>query len=191
VAGDILDPDVDLKGKARSAARAGAFYAKWLPQLAVGRGQAPATFGEFGELGTHLRFAERHARKVARSIFYGMSRWQARMEQKQAFLGRIIDIGAELFAISCTVVYAKTIESEHEDRAEEAVELADLFCRQARRRVDALFHALWHNDDEENYAAAQRVLEGRYTWLEEDIVDPSGSGPLIAEQTEEVREAVA
>src|SRR3712207_88237 len=166
VAGDILEPDTDLATKARSAAKAGAFYAKWLPQLATGPGQRPGSYEEFGPLAEHLRYVERAARKQARATFYGMARWQARMERKQSFLGRIVDIGAELFAISAAVVHATTIARQHPERREEAMELAELFCAQARRRADALFHALWANDDDANYRAAQKVLEGRYTWLE-------------------------
>ena len=45
-----------------------------------------------------------------------------------------------------------------------------------------LFAALWHNDDDANYAAAQKLLDGRYTWVEEGLVDPSDDGPLIAGQ---------
>ena len=75
--------------------------------------------------------------------------------------------------MASAVVYADTIGREHPERAQEAVELADLFCTQARRRADGLFHALWANDDGAGYAAAQRVLEGRYTWLEEGVPDPS------------------
>ena len=41
VAGEILEGDGDLKEKARVALQAGRFYAKWLPQLAVGEGQKP------------------------------------------------------------------------------------------------------------------------------------------------------
>ena len=92
---------------------------------------------------------------------------------KQSVLGRIVDVGAELFAMASAVVYADTIGREHPERAQEAVELADLFCTQARRRADGLFHALWANDDTAGYQAAQRVLEGRYTWLEEGVPDPS------------------
>jgi alkylation response protein AidB-like acyl-CoA dehydrogenase len=188
VAGDVLEPDVELKDKGRAALQAGAFYSRWLPQLVAGKGHSPGSYAEFGELAKHLRFAERASRRLARSIFYCMGRWQAKLEKKQARLGRIVDIGAELFAISSAVVYASTMASERPERAEEAEELADLFCGQARRRVDALFHALWFNDDEDNYEAAQRVLRGRYEWLEGGIVDPSGYGPLIAEQPEEVAE---
>ena len=39
-------------------------------------------------------------RKLARSIFYGMTRWQAKLEYRQAFLGRLVDIGCELFAMA-------------------------------------------------------------------------------------------
>jgi hypothetical protein len=191
VAGELLEPEAELGNRARSAVQAGKFYARWLPQLAVGEGQKPGSYSEFGELAEHLRYVERHARKLARSIFYGMTRWQARLERRQAFLGRTVDIGAELFAISAACVYAKTHGTEHPERAEQAVELADLFCRQARRRVDRLFTDLWANDDDANYRGAQRLLEGRYRWLEDGILDPSGDGPLIAEQPEPVSGAIA
>lgn len=189
VAGDILDPDVELKDKARAAVQAGAFYSKWLPGLVTGEGQRPNAYEEFGDLARHMRFVERSSRKLARATFYGMGRWQAGLEKKQSFLGRIVDIGAELFAIASTIVYANTMGTEHPERRAEAQELAELFCAQARRRADALFQDLWSNDDDENYAAAQKVLEGRYLWLEEGIIDPSGEGPMIAEQPDGVPEA--
>jgi hypothetical protein len=179
---------VDLKRRARAALRAGGFYSRWLPRLVVGRGQRPGSYREFGDLARHLRYVERGSRKLARSTFYGMVRWQAAAERRQAFLGRIVDIGAELFAMASAVVYATTIASEQPERAEESRELADLFCVQARRRVESLFAALWRNDDVPGYEAGQRVLGGRYRWLEEGIVDPSGPGPMIAQEPDEERE---
>jgi hypothetical protein len=182
VAGDILDPETDLKAKLASARGAAAFYTKWLPGLVVGEGQRPGSFSEFGSLAGHLRFVERSSRKLARSTFMAMGRYQAGLERKQAVLGRIVDIGAELFAIASAVVYANTIKGEQPDRADQAFELADLFAKQARRRVDELFSSIFANDDEDGYRTAQKVLEGRYTWLEEGIADPSGDGPMVAGQ---------
>jgi len=187
VAGDVLDPETELGDRARSAVAAGRFYARWLPQLAVGPGQRPGSYGEFGPLAEHVRYVERSARKLARSIFYGMTRWQAGLEKRQAFLGRTVDIGAELYAVSAACVYAQTLGREHPERREQAIELADVFCRQARLRVEQLFTALWSNEDDANYAAAQRLLDGRYTWLEQGIIDPSGEGPMIAQAPEQVR----
>jgi alkylation response protein AidB-like acyl-CoA dehydrogenase len=180
VAGDILDTETALKDKAKGAVAASAFYAKWLPKLAVGEGHKPGAYEQFGELAPHLRYVERSSRRLARSTFYAMTRWQARLEQRQSFLGRIVDIGAELFAISAAVVYADTIDAGQSGRGESARELADLFCRQARRRADALFHDLWANDDDEGYKTAMAVLDGRHTWIEEGVSDPSGEGPMIA-----------
>ena len=131
VAGDLIDPSADKARKARAAANAGKFYARWLPTLVAGKGQLPTAYAEFGPLATHLRFVERASRRLARATFYAMSRWQGRLEHKQRFLARIVDIGAELFAMSAVCVRAQ--RDQHEGTA---VELADAFCRQARVRVD-------------------------------------------------------
>jgi alkylation response protein AidB-like acyl-CoA dehydrogenase len=176
VAGDIIDPDADLKQKAKAATEAGKFYARWLPTLVAGRGQLPTSFSEFGPLASHLRYVERASRRLARSTFYGMSRWQGKLEHKQRFLGRIVDIGAELFAMTAACVRAQR------DRADgTAVALADAFCQQARVRAEQLFDGLWQNSDDSDVALARGVLEGRYTWLENGIIDPSIEGPWIAQ----------
>jgi alkylation response protein AidB-like acyl-CoA dehydrogenase len=176
VAGDIIDPHADMRAKARAAAKAGRFYARWLPTLVAGKGQLPTSFGEFGTLGTHLRYVERASRRLARSTFYAMSRWQGKLEYKQRFLGRIVDIGAELFAMTAACVRAQR------DRGDEsAVTLADAFCRQARVRADRLFDELWRNSDDTDRTLARSVLDNRYAWLEEGILDPSIEGPWIAQ----------
>ncbi|MFE0455903.1 acyl-CoA dehydrogenase family protein [Streptomyces sp. NPDC058914] len=185
VAGDLIDPDKSLQDKARAGANAGVFYAKWLPKLVAGPGQLPSAYAEFKhevDLSPHLRYVERHARKLARSTFYAMSRWQGRMETKQGFLGRIVDIGAELFAMSAACVRAELLRSRG-DHGREAYQLADAFCRQARHRVDALFTRLWANTDDLDRKVVKGVLAGTYEWLEQGVVDPSGDGPWIADAT--------
>jgi alkylation response protein AidB-like acyl-CoA dehydrogenase len=210
-AGDIIDPKVDLRGKARATVHAGGFYGRWFPQLIAGRGQVPSAYREFGRLARHLRYVERASRKLARSTFYGMARWQGRLEYRQGFLGRVVDIGAELFAMSAAVVRAQMLQSDaapatgagapatgarararaagdgtrrDADRhGREAVELADAFCRQSRLRVERLFDALWDNTDGPDGRLARGVLADRYTWLEEGILEPPEEGPWIASAT--------
>ncbi|MGP4004331.1 acyl-CoA dehydrogenase family protein [Streptomyces sp. 8N706] len=187
VAGDLIDPEKSLSDKARAGARAGGFYARWLPKLVTGPGQLPRTYGEFHPVGhpdlsAHLRYVERSSRKLARSTFYAMSRWQGRMETKQGFLGRIVDIGAELFAMSAACVRAELLRAT-EDHGREAYQLADAFCRQSRIRVEELFGRLWANTDDLDRKVVKGVLAGAYTWLEEGIIDPSGEGPWIADAT--------
>ncbi|WP_405939103.1 acyl-CoA dehydrogenase family protein [Streptomyces sp. NBC_00726] len=187
VAGDIIDPDKPLSAKAKAGANAAGFYAKWLPKLVAGPGQLPTTYAEFHpaghpDLATHLRYVERASRKLARSTFYAMSRWQGRMETKQGFLGRIVDIGAELFAMSAACVRAEHLRATDE-HGREAYQLADAFCRQARIRVEELFTRLWSNTDDLDRRVVEGVLSGTYGWLEEGVVDPSGEGPWIADAT--------
>ena len=52
-------PRCRAQAKARAAAKAGGFYAKWLPTLVAGEGQRPGAYSEFGPLATHLRYVER------------------------------------------------------------------------------------------------------------------------------------
>jgi alkylation response protein AidB-like acyl-CoA dehydrogenase len=186
VAGGLIEPGGDLSAKARAAAKAGRFYAKWLPTLVAGQGSVPTAYNEFGPLAPHLRYVERTSRKMARETFYAMARWQGKLERKQGFLGRIVDIGAELFAMSAVCVRAKAdaaVKGEAEaggPRGESATELADAFCRQARIRIDELLHGLWHNTDALDTKVSRSVLGDRYTWLEDGIIDPSTPGPWIA-----------
>jgi hypothetical protein len=181
-AGELINPRLAPARRARAAARAGGFYARWLPTLVTGEGQRPGAYGEFGPLAAHLRYVERASRKLARVTFYGMARWQGRLERKQGFLGRIVDIGAELFAMSATCVRAQldAAAGAGTDRGATASELADLFCTQARLRVEELFGQLWSNTDAADSALARQVLKGRYVWLEDGIIDPSVPGPWIA-----------
>jgi len=78
------------------------------------------------------------------------------------------------FAMSAACVRARISG----DPAE--LELADLFCRQSRVRVDALFTALWHNTDGVDVRAARRVVEGRYAFLEEGILPLSDEGDWVS-----------
>ena len=185
-AGKLIDPRLPAAERARAAAKAGEFYARWLPTLMTGKGHKPGSFSEFGLLAAHLRYVERASRKLARSTFYAMARWQGRLERKQGFLGRIVDIGAELFAMSAVCVRAHDdpaagmTDAAPDADAGTAAELASAFCVQARSRVEELFRQLWRNTDADDVRLARRVLSGRYAWLEAGIIDPSLPGAWVA-----------
>jgi alkylation response protein AidB-like acyl-CoA dehydrogenase len=181
-AGALASADASLSDKARAAVGASGFYARWLPKLVAGTGMDPRSYGDFGRLGRHLRFVERASRRLARQTFYGMGRWQAKLEHKQAFLGRIVDIGAELFAMAACCSRAEMLLRTSPERGASAYELADAFCEQARVRVDEYFDQLWRNTDDVDRALTRRVLAGDHEWLEAGILDQSeGTGPWIAD----------
>ena len=96
-------------------------------------------------------------------------RFGPKLEKRQAVLGRIVEIGAELFAMAATCSRAAGTPA-----AGDGLELADVFCQQAGRRVDEKFAAIWSNDDVTTHALARKVLEGRFSWLERGMVGTRG-----------------
>jgi hypothetical protein len=168
VAGRLVDPHATLGEKLASLGRAAAFYAAWYPSLWLAWGRWPR-FSAYGSLADHVRFVERRGRKLAREVFHGMVRYGARLERKQAFLFRIVDIGLELFAMTASLTRARALADRAHADAPGAAELADLFCRDARSTVDRLFEDLWSNHDDGKTGVARAVLAGRHVWLEQGI----------------------
>ena len=192
-AGDLASADASLQDKARAAVGASGFYARWLPKLVAGAGMDPRSYTDFGRLAKQLRFVERSSRRLARQTFYGMGRWQAKLEHKQAFLGRIVDIGAELFAMAACCSRAENLLRTHPEQGAAAFELAEAYCEQARVRVDEYFDQLWRNTDDADHDLSRKVLAGNYTWLESGVLDQSeGTGPWIADASprESVKESL-
>jgi len=171
VAGAMIDPKNGASQKLKAMPSILGYYAVWYPPLWFKGLTAWSRFGDWGPLATHLRFIERSARKLARSSFHGMAIYQAKMERKQGFLFRCVDIVMELFAMSAAASHARALREAGSTEAPQALELADLFCRQARRRVQASFKALWSNDDTKLNQVASRVMKGEDTWLAEGRMD--------------------
>jgi alkylation response protein AidB-like acyl-CoA dehydrogenase len=169
VAGALIDPAKGLGAKLSAMPGIAAFYAWWYPTRWLGWGRWPR-YAEFGRLATHVRFVERSSRKLARESFHGMAIHQGRMQTKQAFLFRLVDVAMELFAMAASVTRAEALVRAGMREGREAVELADAFCRGSRRRVAACFRALWSNDDAARYRVAMNVLGGGHAWLESGLV---------------------
>ena len=90
-----------------------------------------------------------------------------RLQKKQAFLFRLVDVAMELFAMAAVISRVKTMRDAGDPDAAKAEALADLFCRDAKRRVRVWFADLWRNDDDRKYRLAQQVLRGEHAWIEE------------------------
>ncbi len=194
VAGALIDPRRSAAEKRAALPGVAAFYARWYPSLWLRGLLAPGRFGEFGPLAPHLRFVERSARRLARASFHGMLVYRARMERKQACLFRSVDIVMELFAMAAAVSHAARLADGRYPEAERARELADLFCRNARRKVRRLFADLWRNDDSLKNRVAAAVMTDRHAWLERGILElglsPAAFRPrsILGAETEKARE---
>lgn len=163
VAGVFADPKSSFMDKLKALPKIIGFYAWWYPTRWVGWGWWPR-YARFGKLATHLRFVDRKSRKLARTLFHGMAVYQAKMERKQAFLFRAVDIAMELFVITLVVARAKRLADTPDGRSAE--QLADASAGKSRRVVDQLFGSMWNNDDVAKFKLAQSVAAGEHRWLE-------------------------
>jgi alkylation response protein AidB-like acyl-CoA dehydrogenase len=163
IAGVLVDPKSTVWQKLRALPRIALFYALWYPRQWLAWSSWPKYRDH--ALARELRFIDGTARRLARAIFHGMLVHRAKLQKKQAFLGRITRIGVELYAMTAAVLRA-----QHQSPAER--EVAALFCAAARRRIAAWFAELWRNDDTVRYRVARRVLSGDHVWLEAGGMSP-------------------
>ena len=164
----IVSPRTPLGTRIATAFSSFGFYAGWYPVLFFRGNQLPKGIDIPKELRGHMAFAGRTAARLARSLFHAMMLYQQGLEAKQQLLTRIVNIGTDLFALSATCTRAICMVKDNpNDRG--PVELADLFCRQARGRIERDFNHMFFNNDAYAYRIAQNTLESKYLWLENDI----------------------
>jgi hypothetical protein len=102
-----------------------------------------------------------------------MIRFGPKLEKRQSVLFRLVDVGAELLAISAACSRAlMMVKKDPSNRG--PIEMADVFSRLSRRKVNVLFSQVFGNDDVPTYQLAQEVLRGEHEWLEDGIVKLGG-----------------
>ncbi len=168
---DVVNPKASKGEKWKALVRSAKFYPTWYTTRWIG---GRGSFREFGSLAPHLRFIETHTRRLGRSIFHAMVRLGPKLERRQMVLFRAVDIGAELFAMSAACSRAQML-SKTGDR--NAVALADLFCREARLRIEGHFRNLFGVNDAAIYRVSQQVLRGEFEWLERGIIEAPDTEP--------------
>ena len=159
---DMILPGRRLGQRVSTALRAALFYAAWYPrQWLPALGHTPAAIP--APLQDHWRFVQAASRRLARTLFHAMLRYQQGLEKRQLVLFRLVEVGVDLFAMAATISRAAMLK-------EDAVALADLFCLEARRRIDQRLAQPDLPTDRAGYRVAQDVLAGRCAWLESEIV---------------------
>jgi len=167
-AGDLLSPRAPLGQKLASALKAGVHYAAWYPAQ---WNPVPRMFTVHRRLAPHLSYVSRAAHRLARKLFHSMIFYQVALEKKQALLGRFVEIGTDLFTIAATCARADALHSQDSTAHTGVIELADIFSKEARRRVEENFRATANNHDPECYRLGQQVTQDEYAWLEKGAVE--------------------
>jgi hypothetical protein len=168
IAGIALNSERPWGERAASAVKAAGFYLWWYPKqwLPFG-GRAPADMHP--HLAAYLSEVAALSRKLARTLFHQMVKFGPKLEKRQVLLGRIADIGADLFAIAATAVFAQKLVQEGEAEGKVFM-LVDDFHAQAMMRIRQNFTAIGGNADQHGYDLAQQVIAGEHQWIERGIV---------------------
>ncbi len=127
----------------------------------------------------HLRFIEKSARRLANAIILASGKHRHKLPNKQLTLRRIFEIAAELYAMATACSYVAWLK-EHFDHVNEHnaglwnnrfAQLANLYCLEARKRVEQEFAALASNSDAEARGVAKDLLGGGMdAWVKDNIV---------------------
>ncbi len=158
LAREALDPHIKFMKKGFRWGTVG-FYLKWYLSLWI---PSWKRHGKMGALAGHFRYVDRGARKLARTIFHSMIRHGPALEKHQLLLGRLMEIGTELFVMGATCSYAQS--------KNEGVELADFFCKRSKRKIRQLYASLKDNDDRLGNKIAKDVLDDKMRWLEVGVM---------------------
>jgi hypothetical protein len=159
VSGAALNSKLPMSQRLRAALGATLFYAKWYPKQWLPLEWFTLRTSHFTQ---HLRYAAKTSRKLARTLFHAMARNGPKLEREQLLLGRFVDIGTELFAITATCLRAEQLLKAEATGANKAelLNLVDYFCRASRLRIEEKFRGVGRNADRAGYRLAQQVLAG-------------------------------
>jgi len=170
---DVINPKATREQRQAALMRSAKFYPGWYASRWLGAGRFH-TYPEFGPLAGHVGYIERTTRQLGREIFHAMVKLGAQLEKRQLVLFRAVDVGAELFAMTAACTRAQLLAQQGQTNA---LELADVFCREARVRIDGYLRQMFGPNDTAVDHTARGVLGAEFTWLEQGIVDTLYSAP--------------
>ncbi len=169
----ILQPKPGAKVSKRDAVlKAAGFYSTWLPKLFMPEGSGHLQAANLNERNRrHLAQAAKTSRLLARRLFATMAKYGPKLEKEQIILGNFVDIGVELFVMAATLSYADHLVGvAPEDQTPQ--ELADLYCRESRRRIESNFRAVRSHFNRQYDKVAGLLMDGKLGWLAEGAANP-------------------
>ncbi len=163
----FLSAKTSLAEKGKAVFELSCYYLSWYASLWCILPRKGGTFAP--GLQPHAGYIQGASRRLARQAFHQILRYQKKLEARQAVLNRLVDIGTELFAMASACAYADHLIKQR-DKEANAIDLADLYCRTARERIEGFFKSVQHNCDRQCMNVSRKLLARQYEWLENDII---------------------
>ncbi len=167
----LLSSRTSFVNKIQALFSMGFYYIFWFPKLWLPCFTQKSISGLPAPLKQHMIFVRSASKRLAREMFMKMTIYQQRLESKQNLLARFVDIGTDLFVMASVCSYAASIARQKvKDEGASPIELADLFCCQARARIAGQFRGVWNNNDKKADRVAKDILSDKYEWMENEII---------------------
>ena len=164
----LMNPKTGISEKLPLAIKMFTHYAVWYPKQWLPSSTPSARYLS-AKNKKHMSFIKKTTQKMARGLFHVMGQYQQRLEKEQLILFRFVDIGTDLFAMASCLARVEQLVSENPSD-QSSQDLADLFCINAAKRINALFKAIKDTPKKEITAVSKAALEGKYDWLETGIM---------------------
>lgn len=165
--GGLLKRNASIGDKLKTVGRMLSFYGKWYPMQFI-KGVVGRSYSDWGSLSSKYSFIDKTSHRLARTLFFYIAKYQQKLEKKQLILGRLMEIGTDLFVMSAACSYA--IQQQQVQKNDGAINLAEYFCRLAQKRIESNFNSLTDNEDASINTLADDVLDDKYIWLEKGII---------------------
>lgn len=140
------------------------FYSSWLPKQYMPAGIDFRTKHLSSANQDHLSYVASTAKKLARTIFWTMAKYQQKLDVEQVLLANFVDIGVDLFAMAACLAHAEGLVALN-PADQSPQELAELFCLNARKRIAANFEAVKKNHNKKFGKVAGGLMETKFDWL--------------------------
>ena len=164
-AGAVLDSRLPLTVRLKAAIGAGLHYAVWYPKQWLPTFNSGPS-GLNGSLRKYLRYVSRTSKKLSRKLFHSMARYGPGLDKQQMLLGRLTEIGTELFVISACALRIDSMIKDNPEKKAEYLELMDVVFSEAKIKIKKNFSGMSNNNDKKNYSFAKKILGGTFKFLE-------------------------
>ena len=144
------------------------YYVKWYPSLYLPSSQSYNVKYLNPTNQAHLPYIEKMGRRLARKLFHTMAKYKEKLEFEQVILANFVDIGVDLFAMAAVLSYAEALIGKNPND-QTPQELADLFCKNARQRIEANFRAVGKNHNSTFDKVTETLMKGDFEWMYNDI----------------------
>ncbi|MBI2425873.1 MAG: acyl-CoA dehydrogenase family protein [Candidatus Hydrogenedentes bacterium] len=167
----ILQPKPGQQGSVASHIwKAFKFYAVWYPKVWMPASTDFNVHHLNGPNREHLAYCARTCKRLARTLFHTMGKYKEKLEYEQLLLANFVDIGVDLFVMGCTLSNAEhLLGKDHGNQTPQ--ELADLFCKNARVRIEQNFRAIKSNHNNSFNQVAKSLMEGKFRWMVKDVFE--------------------